>query len=49
MGLSLVSNISLLSGKESVIHELSKTFEFQQLLKLEDSFPLKIILMSQIA
>jgi len=39
MGLSLVSNISLLSGKESVIHELSKTFEFQQLLKLEDSFP----------
>jgi DNA mismatch repair protein MutS2 len=39
MGLSLVSNISLLPGKESVIHELSKTFEFQQLLKLEDSFP----------
>ena len=39
MGLSLVNSLRLLPGKESVIHELSKTSEFQQLLKLEDGFP----------
>jgi DNA mismatch repair protein MutS2 len=39
MGLSLVNSLRLLPGKESVIHALSKTSEFQQLLKLEDGFP----------
>jgi DNA mismatch repair protein MutS2 len=39
MGLSLVSTICLLPGKEFIIHELSKTSEFQQLLMLEEGFP----------
>jgi DNA mismatch repair protein MutS2 len=39
MGLSLVDSIVFLTNKEAVISELSKTFEFQQLLLFEDGFP----------
>ena len=39
MGLSMVDEIKFLQNNESVIHELSKTSEFQHLLMLEDGFP----------
>ncbi len=39
MGLGLVNNMSYLTDRETVIHELSRTSEFQHLLKFEDGFP----------
>ncbi|MBA4322114.1 MAG: endonuclease MutS2, partial [Odoribacter sp.] len=39
MGLILVNAVVFLRNKESVIHELTKTSEFQQLLRFEDGFP----------
>ncbi len=39
MGLSLVNSVSFLPDNESVINELSKTSEFQNLLRVEDDFP----------
>jgi DNA mismatch repair protein MutS2 len=39
MGSSLVNNLSFLTDTVTVIHELSKTSEFQHLLEFEDDFP----------
>jgi DNA mismatch repair protein MutS2 len=39
MGQERVNNLSYLTNKEVVIHELSKTSEFQHILKFEEGFP----------
>src|SRR5512138_1639255 len=39
MGLELAGNLSFMTDKDSVSFELSKTSEFQYLLKFEDGFP----------
>jgi DNA mismatch repair protein MutS2 len=39
MGLSMINDIGFLRDASTVIHELSKTSEFQHLLKFEDGFP----------
>jgi DNA mismatch repair protein MutS2 len=39
MGRSLADKIRYLTDKNSVVDELAKTFEFQQLLKFEEGFP----------